>query len=39
MAVNLLLNNEDSVNSTLNQIEMLNEKRKVLTRDFTEDAL
>jgi hypothetical protein len=38
-ALNLILNNSDSVNHTLNEIEMLNDKRKVLTKDFTEDAL
>lgn len=38
-AVNLILNNSDTINKTLHDIEVLNEKRKVLTRDFTEDAL
>jgi len=38
-AVNLILNNSDSIGKTLNEIEMLNEKRKALTRDFTEEAL
>jgi len=38
-ALNLILNNSDSVNHTLNQIEMLNDKRKILTKDFTEEAM
>ncbi len=38
-AVNLLLNNEDSVNTTLREIEQLNDERKHLTKTFTEDAL
>ena len=38
-AVNLILNNSDTINQTLSEIEMLNEKRKALTRDFTEDAM
>ena len=38
-AVNLLLNNEDSVNTTLREIEQLNDERKHLTKVFTEDAL
>jgi len=38
-AVNLLLNNEDSVNATLREIEQLNDERKHLTKIFTEDAL
>jgi single-stranded DNA-specific DHH superfamily exonuclease len=38
-AVNLLLNNEDSVNATLREVEQLNDERKHLTKIFTEDAL
>jgi single-stranded DNA-specific DHH superfamily exonuclease len=37
-AVNLLLNNSDSVEKTLSDIENLNEKRKFLTKQFTEEA-
>lgn len=38
-AVNLILNNADSVYETVAEIELLNEKRKSLSKDFTEDAL
>jgi single-stranded DNA-specific DHH superfamily exonuclease len=37
-AVNLILNQSDSVEKTLNEIENLNEKRKFLTKQFIEDA-
>ena len=37
-AVNLLLNNADSVEKTLREIEELNEKRKFLTKQFNEEA-
>lgn len=37
-AVNLILNNSDSVLQTLSQIEQLNEQRKYLTKEFTNDA-
>jgi len=37
-AVNLILNNEDSVEQTLRDIEGLNEKRKFLTKQFNEEA-
>jgi single-stranded DNA-specific DHH superfamily exonuclease len=37
-AVNLLLNNEDSVEKTLREIEELNEKRKFLTKQFVEES-
>ncbi|MDD3646867.1 MAG: single-stranded-DNA-specific exonuclease RecJ [Candidatus Gracilibacteria bacterium] len=38
-AVNLILNNGDSLGQTLGEIENLNEKRKTLTKKFCEDAL
>ena len=38
-AVNLILNNWDSVNRNIMEIEKLNEKRKYLTKQFYEDAL
>lgn len=38
-AVNLILNNGDSLPRTLHEIENLNEKRKYLTRQFVEEAL
>ncbi len=38
-AVNLLLNNSDSVYQTISEIESLNEHRKFLTRQFTEEAM
>jgi len=38
-AVNLILNNTDSVYQTLSEIEKLNEERKYLTREFSIDAL
>ncbi len=37
-AVNLILNNSDSVEKTLREIEQLNEKRKFLTKQFVEEA-
>ncbi len=37
-AVNLILNNSDSVEKTLREIEELNEKRKYLTKQFIEEA-
>ena len=38
-AVNLILNNGDSLNKTIAEIEQLNEQRKYLTKEFTNDAL
>ncbi len=38
-AVNLLLNNGDTLDQTLIDIEMLNEKRKLLTGEFVDRAL
>ncbi len=38
-AVNLILNNWDTLNRTLADIEQLNEQRKFLTKEFTNDAL
>ena len=38
-AVNLILNNSDSLNETLMDIERLNDKRKYLTKKFNEEAL
>jgi single-stranded-DNA-specific exonuclease len=38
-AVNLILNNSDWVYDTISEIEVLNEKRKALTKDFVEEAL
>lgn len=38
-AVNLLLNNNDTVVKTISEIEKLNEKRKYLTNEFVTDAL
>lgn len=38
-AVNLILNNEDSVNKTLREVEQLNDLRKHETKIFTEDAM
>ncbi|MCH2188754.1 single-stranded-DNA-specific exonuclease RecJ [Candidatus Gracilibacteria bacterium] len=37
-ALNLLLNNSDGVYQTLSEIENLNEQRKFLTRQFSEEA-
>ncbi len=37
-AVNLILNQSDSVEKTLREIEQLNEKRKFLTKQFVEEA-
>ena len=37
-AVNLILNQTDSVEQTIREIEALNEKRKFLTKQFTEEA-
>jgi len=37
-AVNLILNQTDSVEKTLREIEDLNEKRKFLTKQFVEEA-
>ena len=37
-AVNLILNNEDSVEQTIREIESLNEKRKFLTKQFVEES-
>jgi len=37
-AVNLILNQADSVEKTLREIEELNEKRKFLTKQFIEDS-
>ncbi len=38
-AVNLILNNSDSLGKTLNEIEMLNDQRKALTTEFVDKAL
>lgn len=38
-AVNLILNNGESLNKTLSEIEILNEKRKYATKEFVEEAL
>ena len=38
-AVNLILNNTDSVYQTLSEIEKLNEERKYLTKEFSSDAM
>ncbi|MBB1564804.1 single-stranded-DNA-specific exonuclease RecJ [Candidatus Gracilibacteria bacterium] len=38
-AVNLILNNGDSVEKTISEIEKLNEKRKYFTKEFVTDAL
>ena len=38
-AVNLILNNWDSVEKTISEIEKLNEKRKYFTKEFVTDAL
>ena len=39
LAVNLLLNNWPTLETTLREIENLNEQRKFLTKKFTEDAM
>ncbi len=38
-AVNLILNNWETLNKTLSEIEQLNEKRKFLTKQFVDEAL
>jgi len=38
-AVNLILNNTDSVYQTISEIEKLNEERKYLTKEFSGDAI
>ena len=38
-AVNLILNNSSSIDKTISEIEQLNEQRKYLTKEFTNDAL
>ncbi|QFR38915.1 single-stranded-DNA-specific exonuclease RecJ [Candidatus Gracilibacteria bacterium 28_42_T64] len=38
-AVNLILNNGETLNKTLSEIEQLNEKRKFLTKQFVDEAL
>lgn len=38
-AVNLILNNSETLEETLRDIEMLNEKRKMMTKQFVEQAL
>lgn len=38
-AVNLILNNTDSVFKTISEIEKLNEQRKFLTKEFSNDAI
>jgi single-stranded DNA-specific DHH superfamily exonuclease len=38
-AVNLILNNGDTLNKTIAEIEQLNEQRKYLTKEFVNDAL
>jgi single-stranded DNA-specific DHH superfamily exonuclease len=37
-AVNLILNQSESVEKTLSEIEALNEKRKFLTKQFIEES-
>jgi len=39
LAINLILNNSNSVYKTVSKIEKLNTERKILTKDFTNDAL
>ena len=39
LAVNLLLNNGPTLENTLREIEDLNNQRKLLTKQFTEDAM
>jgi single-stranded-DNA-specific exonuclease len=39
LAVNLLLNNWPTLENTLREIESLNEQRKLLTKQFSEDAM
>ena len=38
-AVNLILNNGDTLNKTIAEIEQLNEQRKFLTKEFVQDAM
>jgi single-stranded DNA-specific DHH superfamily exonuclease len=38
-AVNLILNNWDTLNKTIVEIEQLNEQRKFLTKEFVNDAM
>lgn len=38
-ALNLILNNSDSLQETIDEIEHLNERRKILTKDFVAEAL
>ena len=38
-AVNLILNNWDTLNKTIAEIEQLNEQRKYLTKEFVNDAM
>lgn len=38
-AVNLILNNGDTLNKTIAEIEQLNEQRKYLTKEFVNDAM
>jgi len=38
-AVNLILNNGESIDETIQEIETLNEKRKILSKEYFEDAL
>lgn len=38
LAVNLLLNNSESINKVVREIENLNEQRKFLTKEFVNDA-
>lgn len=38
-AVNLILNNWDTLNKTIAEIEQLNEQRKFLTKEFVNDAM
>lgn len=38
-ALNLILNNSDSLQETIDEIEYLNERRKILTKDFVAEAL
>lgn len=38
-ALNLILNNSDSLQETIDEIEYLNERRKILTKEFVAEAL
>jgi single-stranded DNA-specific DHH superfamily exonuclease len=38
-ALNLILNNSESLQETIDEIEYLNERRKILTKEFVAEAL